>query len=90
MGKKQELVANPTQYAELVYLRKNIKKFNANDMAEAVGISTETYLRSERGTREFTLGEAVRIANKLKMPVSEVFPKIFDLNVAFLATKGGG
>ncbi|MEK3864745.1 helix-turn-helix transcriptional regulator [Paenibacillus sp. FSL R5-0636] len=83
MSKKLDLHSDPTQYAELLYLRKTIKKFNANDMAVAVGVSAETYLRAERGGREFTLGEAVRIANKLEMPVCDVFPKIFNSNVAF-------
>lgn len=71
-----------TEYAELAYIRKNVKKFNAAQMAEAIGKSTETYLRSERGEREFTLSEAMKIAVFLEMPIDEVFPKIFKVNVA--------
>lgn len=75
-----------SHYAELVYLRRMVKKIPASEMAEAIGVSTETYLRCERGEREFTLLEAMKIANKLKMPISLVFPKIFELDVAENAT----
>lgn len=71
-----------TDYAELAYIRKSIKKINASEMALAIGVSTETYLRAERGTREFTLNEASKIAEKLMLPIAEVFPKIFGMNVA--------
>lgn len=78
--------ASASQYAELVYIRRMIKKLPADDMAQAIGVSTGTYLRSERGDREFTLLEAMKIANQLKMPISSVFPKIFELDVANNAT----
>lgn len=70
-----------SQYAELVYLRRMVKKVPASDMAKLIGVSTETYLRSERGEREFTLLEAMKISNALGMPISLVFPKIFELDV---------
>ncbi|RUS43589.1 helix-turn-helix transcriptional regulator [Cohnella sp. AR92] len=75
-----------SQYAELVYLRRIVRKVPSSDMAKTIGVSTETYLRSERGEREFTLLEAMKIANKLRMPISYVFPKIFELDVANSAT----
>lgn len=78
--------AATSQYAELVYLRRMIKKMDAEDLASAIGKSRETYLRSERGNRELTLMEAMLIANKLKMPIACVFPKIFELDVADNAT----
>lgn len=75
-----------SQYAELVYLRRMVLKVPASEMAQTIGVSTETYLRAERGDREFTLLEAMKIANKLKMPITRVFPKIFELDVANGAT----
>lgn len=74
------------EYAELVYLRRVVKKLPAAEMAKTIGVSTETYLRAERGGRELTLREAMKIANKLEMPIQEVFPKIFTQNVAKNAT----
>lgn len=75
-----------SQYAELVYLRRVVKKIPAPEVAKALGVSTETYLRSERGEREFTLQEAMKIANIMGMPISFVFPKIFEMDVAENAT----
>ncbi|MNP59763.1 helix-turn-helix protein [compost metagenome] len=80
------MAATTSEYAELVYLRRMVKKLPAADMAKAIGVSTETYLRAERGGREFTLAEAMKIANKLNMPISYVFPKIFQQDVANYAT----
>lgn len=76
------------QYADLVYIRRVVKKIPAGEMANAIGVSTETYLRSERGDRELTLLEAMQIANKLETPISSLFPKIFALDVANNATTG--
>lgn len=75
-----------SEYAELVYIRRMVKKMPAEEMASAIDVSAETYLRSERGQRELTLSEAMRLANKLEMPIAEVFPKIFKLDVAKNAT----
>ncbi|MGG1673290.1 helix-turn-helix domain-containing protein [Paenibacillus sp. NRS-1783] len=74
------------EYAELVYIRRMIKKLPTEEMASSIGVSAETYLRSERGERELTLLEAMKISNKLQMPISEVFPKIFNLDVVINAT----
>lgn len=71
-----------TQYAELAYIRRVVKKFSAQEMADLLGVNKETYLRSERGDRDITLEEAVKIARKFKMTVKEVFPKFFTENVA--------
>lgn len=71
-----------TDYAELVYIRTKIKKITSVEMADLLGISAATYLRSERGERDFTLVEAVIIARKFKMPIDKVFPKIFSSDVA--------
>ncbi|MFB5761065.1 helix-turn-helix transcriptional regulator [Paenibacillus medicaginis] len=76
------MAASTSEYAELLYLRRMVKKLPAPDMAKTIGVSTETYLRSERGEREFTLVEAMKIANKLNMPIALVFPKIFEQDVA--------
>lgn len=78
-----------TQYAELSYIRKKIKKKSAQEMADVINVSAETYLRVERGDRELTLNEAMRLSNHLNLPISTVFPKIFDLDVAYDATEGG-
>lgn len=72
--------------ADLVYIRRMVKKIPSDEMASTIGVSIETYLRSERGERDLTLQEAMKIANKLDMPISEVFPKIFNLDVAKNAT----
>lgn len=69
------------QYPELVYLRRIVKKIPASEMAKALGISRETYLRSERGEREFTLSEAIKIANILDVPITEVFPNFFGHDI---------
>lgn len=74
------------QYPELVYYRRVVKKIPASEMAKEIGVSKETYLRTERGEREFTLSQAIKIANKLNMPVWSLFPKIFDPSVARHAT----
>lgn len=70
------------KYPELVYLRRIVKKIPASDMAKALGVSRETYLRAERGKREFTLSEAIKIANVLDVPITEIFPNFFDHNIA--------
>ena len=74
--------ATTSEYADLVYIRRIIKKVPTEEMAASIGVSCETYLRSERGDRELTLLEAMKIANKLNMPIATVFPKIFNLDVA--------
>lgn len=70
------------EYAELVYIRRMVKKVPSDEMAAVIGVSKETYLRCERGERELSLAEAMKISNKLQMPISEVFPKIFKFDVA--------
>ncbi|MEK5415850.1 helix-turn-helix transcriptional regulator [Paenibacillus sp. FSL L8-0708] len=74
--------AKQTRYAELAYIRRVVKKVSAQDMADLLGVNKETYLRSERGGRDITLEEAVKIAHKFNMNLAEVFPKFFVENVA--------
>ncbi|WP_438498068.1 helix-turn-helix transcriptional regulator [Paenibacillus sp. IHBB 3054] len=71
-----------TRYAELAYIRRVVKKFSAQEMADLLEVNKETYLRSERGDRDITLEEAVKIAQKFNMTLVDVFPKFFVNNVA--------
>lgn len=71
-----------TRYAELAYIRRVVKKVTAQEMADLLGVNKETYLRSERGGRDITLEEAVKISHKFNMSLVEVFPKFFAQNVA--------
>ncbi|OME07904.1 MULTISPECIES: helix-turn-helix domain-containing protein [Paenibacillus] len=74
--------AKQTRYAELAYIRRVLIKVPVQEMADLLGVNKETYLRSERGDRDITLEEAVKIAHKFKMTLEEVFPKFFNQNVA--------
>lgn len=76
------------EYAEMAYIRKVIKKIHVDEMAAEIGMSVESYRRTERGERDLTLKQAFQIANKFGMPFEEVFPKFFTPNVARDATSG--
>lgn len=57
-----------------------IKGYSQKDLAEAVNMTRDTYGKSERGEREFSLKEAGAISNVLKVPIDVLFPNFFYLN----------
>lgn len=73
-------------YPELLYYRTKVLKMSVEEVIKGTGISSATYLRSENGTRELTLGEASQIAENMGLDLETLFPKIFTRKVAKNAT----
>lgn len=69
-------------YPELLYYRTKVLKMSIDEVIDGLDISKATYLRSENGERELTLGEATVIAKNMKLPLHVLFPKIFKPCVA--------
>lgn len=74
-------------YPELLYYRTKILKMTVEEVIKGTDMSSATYLRSENGTRELTLGEASQIAENMGLDLETLFPKIFGNKVDKNATK---
>ena len=60
-------------YEKLRAIR-NSKDVSAREMADILGLVTEAaYYKKETGAIRFTVEEAKLVANKLQMPIDEIF-----------------
>ncbi|MED0689927.1 helix-turn-helix transcriptional regulator [Bacillus licheniformis] len=53
------------------------RKITQKEIADAIGMATESYGRKERGQRSFELEEAADISKFLKVPIDKLFPEFF-------------
>lgn len=74
-------------YPELLYYRTKVLKMSVEEVIKGLDMSKATYLRSENGERELTLGEATTIAKNMKLSLNVLFPKIFTNIVANMQHK---
>lgn len=71
-------------YLKLREIR-NAKGITAREMADLLGLKTEAaYYKKESGLIRFSLEEARLVANRLGLPISDIF---FDKNVSESETK---
>lgn len=57
-----------------------IKGYSQGELAEMVGMTRDTYGKSERGERDFTLKEAGAISNALEVSIDVLFPDFFYID----------
>ncbi|WP_303753300.1 helix-turn-helix transcriptional regulator [Enterococcus sp. S86.2] len=63
-------------HMNLYSLRKKAK-LNQSEMGEVIGVTAQQYGKRELGKISITLDEASKLAEKLGVPISEVFPEYF-------------
>lgn len=56
-----------------LYVARKENKLNQKDLAKELGIHSVTYSRKETGEKEFTLTEALKLADLFDTTVDELF-----------------
>lgn len=65
---------------KLYDLRKNIKKMTQKDVAEYLGISTQSYRQKEKGKRPFTQDEMFSLSKLFGLSMDTIFlPRTFHI-----------
>lgn len=60
-----------------LYKARKDAELNQAEMGESIGVTAQQYGKRERGAMAITLEEASKFSERLKTPISELFPEYF-------------
>ncbi|MGK9308845.1 helix-turn-helix transcriptional regulator [Melissococcus plutonius] len=64
-----------------LYKARKEANLTQGELGKIIGVTAQQYGKRERGIMAITLEEASKLSKKLKIPISELFPEYFFINI---------